>query len=200
MHGPRVDEGTSAMLNMGVGRNIPTHRDENFLEDGPQLVPSLWAGGRIGNTRALGSTAFSVGLGVPAAAVLWIGEEESLSRLSQVSYADVYVQPHRPAVAGTDYGVGIMASTVLFNPYIQYGRTKANGSSWYTTQSVIVTSGDEDESLAMYSPSVSWRTLSKSTKSATSFNVGAAVGRLGSRTEWFLLVSFTAEMGLKSSR
>jgi hypothetical protein len=202
MHGPRVDEGTSALINAGIGKNIPVHRDESFLEDGPHFVPSLYVGGRVGNAHTFGSTAFSLGVQIPAWAVFLITDagDEALSTLGAVTYADLYVQPKRAASAGVDYGAGVLASTVVFNPYVQYGRTRADGHSWYTTQGFMVTHTGSDESLTMYVPSVSWRTPSKSGTGAVSLNVGAAVGRLNDRTEWLALLSVTAELGLKPDK
>ncbi len=199
LHGPRVEDGTSGVISASIGRDIPVERDTNQYEDGPIFAPNLMIGGRAGMAGGDGSPAYSLGLLVPVVSIFSIGSTDALELIAHTSYLDLYVQPVRNLKTGTDFGAGLNISSILAMPYVQYGRTHEDGTSWFTTQGVMFTYRD-DQPLALWAPSVSKRQTTHEGGRALTFTGGGAVGRASGRTEILVVLSVTAEFGLKKAK
>ena len=135
----------------------------------------------------------SFGLQVPLLSLPFVGMSESLDVLAETSYADLYFQPIRSAGAGPDLGAGVMASTAVVMPYVQYGLTGDNGNSWYTTQGLLLPVGSEH---ALWMPSISFRDAGGSHGTAVNYTAGAGIGMSSGIREHLLIFSITAELGL----
>ena len=195
LHGPRVEPGSTALLNLSAGANLPLD-EEDFADEAVVFAPSLYFGGRHGIVGGEGKAAFSIGGQLSGLGVFLIGEPNALEILAAGSYLDLYVQPRRYEVADHEFGVGTLVSTALLTPYVQYGRTGSSGNSWFTTQSVVVSTRAEDR-LMVWMPSVGWRTLKSESGRAVTFNAGAGIGKLESRTITLFLMSANVEFGLR---
>lgn len=116
-HGPRVQGGTHVVVTAGAGLS-PCDTVTCDLE----LLPQAALGIRTG--RAATATRPGFAMGVNA----------SINLIS--SELDLYAQ----APAGftpLDAGAGVLLSAAHVMPYVQAGRTRENGSGFYTTQGFV---------------------------------------------------------------
>jgi hypothetical protein len=200
LHGPHIEEGTSGLINVGIGRNFRFGDDSDA---GRSSVPMVNLGLRQGFIGSDGGPAVSVGLQSSAFAIFFVDSENAVEIFGASSFADVYVQPRRYAAATSDFGAGILASTGIAAPYVQYGRTRPNGSSWHTTQGIMTTlhgNGAGVDNVTMWMTGLSWRDLSSTGRTAVIFSADALMGRLNHRTEFLITLSATAELGLAGIR
>ncbi|HEU4885656.1 MAG TPA: hypothetical protein VFT45_25705 [Longimicrobium sp.] len=153
-HGPRVEAGTSLVATAGASYSTC---DEEACD--LALLPQASLGLRTG--RPAGQ----------AAPGLSAGGSLSLNLLS--SDVDLYAQAPTGLTGALEAGGGVLLSLAHTMPYVQLGRTAADGSGWYTTQGFVwmsrrqadytLTGGlDEEEPDEMrpryWAPSIAYRT------------------------------------------
>jgi hypothetical protein len=189
LHGPRVEPGTTGMVSLTLGRNFDLD-DANM-----RVLPSLYAGlrhGWVSNDSAIG---FSLGAQVPPLLGVFTLEGDADRVLLATSYVDAYLEPRRAGFAGGNAGVGVLASSGLVMPYVQYGRADAAGEGWYTTQGVALLGGEWNEAV-YWMPALAWRDVGSGTGHAVSYSLSGGIGPRDDATDWFVLFGFTAEFGL----
>ena len=194
LHGPRVEPGTTGALHVSV-----TKTGEGYgLGAGEiTILPTLNGGVRHGWVSPGGRSAASLGLQVPILGIIVAGTTaEDVRWMSDITLADLYLQPWRDAGGAADFGAGVMASTGVAMPYVQYGHTLDSGNSWYVTQAVVMYGGDE----VLWLPSLTWREDGRGNGRAVHFTASAGVPASGETRIGFLNFGITTELGLPRAR
>jgi len=197
LHGPRIEDGSSAQLSLTLGRNVQWEEDGggNF-----RVVPGLYVGARTANAPDTTGPAVSIGVQVPALLLpLFVGEEGGVEAMLATSYIDVYAQPNRrPQPGGVELGVGALFSSITAAPYLQLGRFDGEGDGWYTTQQVMFTK--ELETGVMYMPSIAYRDHDAGAGLTANWTLSGAVGAAEEEVRWFVMLGGTFEIGPRPRR
>ena len=192
LHGPHVDPGASGSLMVGATSGM----GDAGTSDG-EIYAVLYGGARHGWVSSDNGRAASFGLQVPMLSLPFVGIPDDLEILARTSYADLYFQPVRANGEGADFGAGVMASTAMVMPYLQYGLTSSSRNSWYTTQGVLIPAESDD---VVWMPSVSFRDAGSGNGKAINYTIGAGLGMSSGLRESILTFSITAELGLDHSQ
>jgi hypothetical protein len=188
LHGPHVDPGASGSLMVGATSGM----GDAGTSDG-EIYAVLYGGARHGWVSSDNERAASFGLQVPMLSLPFVGIPDDLEILARTSFADLYFQPVRANGEGADFGAGVMASTALVMPYLQYGLTSSGGNSWYTTQGVLLPTEVDH---AVWMPSMSFRDAGRGNGKAVNYTIGAGIAMSRGLQESVLTFSITAELGL----
>ena len=130
-HAPRVDPGLTGVLTLGVPRDLC---DSSCTMD---LIPQYGFGMRYGRAPSGNRPGYSLGATL------------SLGLIS--SEADIYLQAPLPSERWAA-GAGVLAAQTHLMPYVQVGRSRADGSGWYTTQGLAVLHSREEKLGLMLDP------------------------------------------------
>lgn len=193
MHSPRVEPGTTGATSISFGRNIDADAGSTTY------LPSLYAALRHGRVADDGASAWSVGAQLqPLLMVLGLRDRTTdFAELAlATSYVDLYAQPRGLRRPDRDAGVGVLFSSALVSPYVQFGRFDADGQGVYTTQAVGVTREPLYEGGWFWLPSLMWRETGRE-GSAAHLGISAGIGGEAGESVWWLSLHATIEWGLR---
>ena len=175
------------------------HASMDAVGDYPELLPPTTLFLRRG-WAADSASAWGYSLGVQVSPLILLAElgETPRAEALRALEGDLYVQ----FPGGNPRGFGISGSRHGVMPYVQYGRPRAEGNAWYTTQGVAALATGNYRTV-FWAPTFVLREVGFGGRHAVHIHVGGALGfsrrdnTVAASADWSPMWLVSAGVGLE---